>query len=246
MCRIARVIEKRFSIIFFEETILRSVLVTFSGIDGAGKSTQIEKLQNYLTGEGIPFRQLAFWDHVAVFRGARSGFSRHVLQSDGSVGSPERPAARRDKNLQSWPLFMGRSVLHLLDVVNLWRVVRKQKQHGVVIIFDRYIYDQLAALPMKTGWARRFARVLLRIAPTPEISYLLDAVPEEALARKPEYPLEFMRKYRSSYLVLRDIAGMELIPAGDPQDVHAAVVERFSRFVADPRTEPEVHSAVVA
>jgi len=222
---------------------LKSVLVTFSGIDGAGKSTQIEKLQRYLTAEGIPFRQLAFWDHVAVFRGARSGFSRHVLQSDGSVGSPERPAARRDKNLQSWPLFMGRSFLHLLDVVNLRRVVRKQKQDGVVIIFDRYIYDQLAALPMKTSWARAFARVLLRIAPKPDISYVLDAVPEEARARKPEYPLEFMRKYRSSYLVLRDMAGMELIPAGDPEDVHAAIVERFSRLIAIPRPVPEIPRA---
>jgi len=246
MFRIARGIDKKFSTNFFEETILKSVLVTFSGIDGAGKSTQIEKLENYLTAEGIPFRQLAFWDHVAVFRGARSGFSRHVLQSDGSVGSPERPAARRDKNLQSWPLFMGRSFFHLLDVVNLRRVVRKQKQDGVVIIFDRYIYDQLAALPMKTGWARGFARVLLRIAPKPDISYVLDAVPEEARARKPEYPLEFMRKYRSSYLVLRDIAGMELIPAGDPEDVHAAIVQRFSLVVATLPPASEVSSAVLA
>jgi thymidylate kinase len=224
---------------------VKPVLITFSGIDGAGKSTQIEKLHNYLMAEGIPVRQLAFWDHVAVFRTARSGFSRHVLQSDGSVGSPDRPAARRDKNLQSWPLFAGRSVLHLLDVVNLWYVVRKQKTPGVVIIFDRYIYDQLAALPMKTWWARSFARLLLRIAPTPELSYLLDAVPEEALARKPEYPLEFMRKYRSSYLELRDLAGMELIPAADPEDVHAAILERFSR-VSSTFPESQVGSAVVA
>jgi thymidylate kinase len=225
---------------------VKPVLITFSGIDGAGKSTQIEKLCTYLMAEGIPVRQLAFWDHVAVFRTARSGFSRHVLQSDGSVGSPDRPAARRDKNLQSWPLFAGRSVLHLLDVVNLWRVVRKEKTEGVVIIFDRYIYDQLAALPMKTGWARVFARLLLRVAPTPEISYLLDAVPEEALARKPEYPLEFMRKYRSSYLELRDIAGMELIPAADPEEVHAAILERFSHRVASASPESPVGSAVVA
>ena len=225
---------------------MKPVLITFSGIDGAGKSTQIEKLQNYLMAEGIPVRQLAFWDHVAVFRTARSGFSRHVLQSDGSVGRPDRPAARRDKNLQSWPLFAGRSVLHLLDVVNLWRVVRKEKTQDGVIIFDRYIYDQLAALPMKTWWARAFARLLLRIAPRPELSYLLDAVPEEALARKPEYPLEFMRKYRSSYLELRDIAGMTLIPAGNPEEVHAAIVEHFNRCAAETCAEPAVESAVVA
>ena len=225
---------------------MKSVLVTFSGIDGAGKSTQIEKLQRYLTAEGIPFRQLAFWDHVAVFRGARSGFSRHVLQSDGSVGSPERPAARRDKNLQSWPLFMGRSFLHLLDVVNLRRVVRKQKQDGVVIIFDRYIYDQLAALPMKTSWARAFARVLLRIAPKPDISYVLDAVPEEARARKPEYPLEFMRKYRSSYLELRKMANLQLIRPGDVEEVHQAIVDCFRNCALQKELDSTVQSTVAA
>ena len=225
---------------------MKSVLITFSGIDGAGKSTQIEKLRQYLAAERIPVEQMAFWDHIAVFRGARSGFSRHVLQSDGSVGSPERPAARRDKNLQSWPLFLGRSILHVLDVFNLWRVVRKKRNAGTIIIFDRYIYDQLAALPMRHWWARGFARVLLHIAPKPDLSYLLDAVPEDARARKPEYPLEFMRKYRSSYLELCTLAGLELIPAGDPDRVHMAVVERFAACLQRESAEAEVSSAVIA
>jgi len=225
---------------------LKPVLITFSGIDGAGKSTQIEKLRNYLSGEGIRLRQLAFWDHVAVFRKARSGFSKHVLQSDGSIGSPEKPAARRDKNLQSWPLSVGRSLLHLMDMVNLWRVVRKEKQPGTVIIFDRYIYDQLAALPVERWWARGFARLLLRLAPKPDISYLLDAIPEEARARKPEYPLEFMHKYRRSYLELCGLAGMELIPAGDPDHVHLVIVERFNQRLASPTPDAEVETAVIA
>jgi thymidylate kinase len=225
---------------------LKSVFITFSGIDGSGKSTQIEKLRSYVEAEGMPVRLLAFWDHVAVFRNARSGFSRHVLQSDGSVGSPERPAARRDKNLQSWPLFAGRSLLHLLDVINLSRVVEKQRARGGVVIFDRYIYDQLAALPMDRWWARAFARVLLRIAPRPDLSYLLDAIPEAARERKPEYPLEFMHKYRSSYLELRRMAGMELIPASDLEDVHRNIVERFNQYLANANPEQAVASAVIA
>jgi thymidylate kinase len=225
---------------------LKSVLITFSGIDGAGKSTQIEKLRQYLTAERIPVRQLAFWDNVAVFRQARSGFSRHVLQSDGSVGSPDHPAARRDKNLQSWPLFLGRSVLHLLDIINLRRVVRRARKQDGVVIFDRYIYDQLAALPLDRWWARSFARILLRVAPKPDVSYLLDAVPEVARERKPEYPLEFMRKYRSSYLELRRMAELQLIPASDPEDVHLAIVERFTRSVPTVSAGAEIGSAVIA
>jgi thymidylate kinase len=225
---------------------LKPVLITFSGIDGAGKSTQIEKLREFLTAQGIAVQQMAFWDHVAVFRGARSGFSRHVLQSDGSVGTPERPAARRDKNLQTWPLFLGRSILHMLDVFNLWRVVRKRRSAGTVIIFDRYIYDQLAALPMERWWARGFARLLLKVAPKPELAYVLDAVPEVARERKPEYPLEFMRKYRSSYLELCALAGLDLIPAGSPEEVHHAIAERFDQYLGNRSAAAELGSAVVA
>jgi thymidylate kinase len=224
---------------------LKSLLITFSGIDGSGKSTQIEKLRSYMAAEGIPVRLLGFWDHVAVFRNARSGFSRQVLESDGNVGSRERPAARRDKNLQTWPLLAGRSLLNLLDTFNLWRVVKRQRAKGGAVIFDRYIYDQLAALPMERWWARAFARVLLRIAPPPDLSYLLDAIPEAARERKPEYPLKFMHKYRSAYLELSNVAGMELIPASDVEEVHRNIVERFNHHLASRSPQPAVQSAVI-
>jgi thymidylate kinase len=177
----------------------------------------------------------------------RSGFSRKVLQSDGNVGSPDKPANRNDKNTRSFPLLVGRSLLHLLDVSRLRKIVRRERASGSggVIIFDRYIYDQLAALPMRHWLARAYARLVLTLAPHTDVSYLLDAVPEEARARKPEYPIDFMRQYRSSYLELRQFAPLTLIPAGDPDSVHSAIVARLN-CVEDTRLQPQVDSTVVA
>lgn len=222
------------------------LLITFSGIDGAGKSTQIDKLREYLKQQGLSVRILTFWDNVAVFSSMRSGFSRKVLQSDGNVGSPDKPANRNDKNTRSFPLLAGRSLLHLLDVFRLRQIVRRERATGRgVIIFDRYIYDQLAALPMRHWLARAYARFVLFLAPNTDVSYLLDAVPEEARARKPEYPIEFMRQYRSSYLELRRFAPLTLISAGNPDSVHAAIIARLNAAAVYP-AQPQVDSTVAA
>jgi thymidylate kinase len=234
MYQTARVTETLlFSTSFFRGTyILKPILISFSGIDGAGKSTQIEKLRSYLLDAGVPVRQLTFWDNVVMFPSLRSGFSRVVLQSDGSVGTPEHPANRNDKNAQLWPLLFGRAMLYIFDVINLRRIVAKaQSQDGGVVIFDRYIYDQLAAMPMDSWLARSYAKVLLKLSPRPDLSYVLDAVPEEARARKPEYPVEFMHFQRKSYLRLRQMTGLQIIPAGGPDEVHAAILERFQKCV---------------
>jgi len=226
---------------------LSALIISFSGIDGAGKSTQIQKLREYFSASGIPVTDLTFWDNVVMFPRLRAGFSRRVLQSDGNIGTPERPAERRDKNTQNAPLLFGRSILHFFDVVNLRRIVRKAKsQNSGVVIFDRYIYDQLAALPMQSWWARTFARLLLRVAPKTDLSYILDADPEAARARKPEYPIEFMRKYRSSYLELCRLANLKLISPGSVDEVHQAIVDTFSTCVLEKQNDSRMPSAVVA
>lgn len=223
------------------------IFITFSGIDGAGKSTQIERLQEYLQSQNCRVRILTFWDNVAVFSSLRSGFSRNVLQSDGRVGSPDRPAQRKDKNHRSWPLLAGRFVLHLFDLGRLRSLVGKLRasRDSEVIIFDRYIYDQLAALPLQNRLTRAYARLVLKFTPAPDVSYLLDAVPEEACARKPEYPIAFMREYRLSYLQLRKLAPLSLISAAGPDDVHAAVIARLkNQMMSFPNAEMD--SAAVA
>lgn len=219
---------------------MKPILISFSGIDGAGKSTQIEKLRSYLVEAGVAVRELTFWDNVVMFPGLRSGFSRVVLQSDGSVGTPDRPANRNDKNAQSLPLLLGRAALYIFDVMNLRNIVAKAtSQDGGVVIFDRYIYDQLAAMPMDSWLARSYARLLLKLSPRPDISYVLDAVPEEARARKPEYPVDFMHRQRKSYMRLRQMAGLQIIPAGGPEEVHAAILERFQKCLITACPEAE-------
>ncbi len=73
---------------------------------------------------------------------------------------------------------------------------------------DRYIYDELANLPLSNPLTRLFVRFIARLIPRPDVAYLLDADPEAARARKPEYPVDFMRECRASYFRLAELLGL--------------------------------------
>jgi len=183
-------------------------IVSFSGIDGAGKSTQIGALQTRLRELGVRSMVLTFWDDIVVLGGFRELISHQAFGGDEGVGSPERPITRRDKNVTSTHVIAVRLLLYFLDAVYLRLVcLQLRKTEADIVIFDRYIYDELANLPLDHWFARWYVRLILNLVPVPEIAYLVDADPAAARARKPEYPLEFLRQNRERYLALSRLAG---------------------------------------
>lgn len=198
-------------------------IITFSGIDGAGKSTQIDALTSQLEQAGLRVKLLSFWDDVVVLPKFREAISYKAFKGDRGIGSPAKPLNRRDKDVTSWPVTAARFVLYLGDAVNLKRKVNRIQVEDVdVVIFDRYIYDELANVPLSRWLPRAFARLVLKLIPKPDVAFLIDADPVLARERKPEYPLEFLLRNRESYLALSRLSGhMTLI---DPLSVEATKV----------------------
>jgi len=205
------------------------LLVSFSGLDGAGKSTQIANLQQFAEGHGLSTTLLAFWDHVVVLSSYREGFVHKVYGSERGVGAPGQPVNRQDKNVRKWYLTLVRHALYLLDAVHLVIVIGQARKSGAdLIIMDRYIYDELANLPLTNFATRLFVRVVNALVPRPDVAYLLDAEPGEAWQRKPEYPIAFLYLCRRSYHRLARLLGhMTIIP---PLEQEAAMQEVQSAF----------------
>lgn len=182
--------------------------VSFSGIDGAGKSTQIANLRARLENAGMRVEIITFWDDVARLKRIREGAGHTLFKGEKGVGSPEKPVNRRDKNVRSWPMSVVRLGLYFVDALSLRAAVAKALQSGAdFVICDRYIYDELANLNLGNPAARAYVRMIMKLVPRPDVSYFLDADPVAARARKPEYPLDFLYISRASYFTLIELIG---------------------------------------
>jgi hypothetical protein len=171
-----------------------------------------------------------FWDDVVVLAKWRERASLKAFKGDKGVGSPDCPITRRDKNVTSWYLTGIRLLFYLLDTFRLCTVIARTADSGAdFIIFDRYIYDELANLPVQHAAIRFYVRLLLMFIPKPDLALLLDADPESAAARKPEYPLAFVRRNRESYVRLARLVGMTAIPALPIQQTAQVIREAMSQ-----------------
>lgn len=203
------------------------VLLSFSGIDGAGKSTQITNLCTRLRSAGLRVRLFTFWDDIAMLGRGREFLSRVAFKGDKGVGAPGRPVKRQDKNVKAWYLTLARFALYFLDALSLtFSIAKVSKATTDVIVCDRYIYDELANLSLDRQLTRSYARFLLRCVPKPDLAFLLDADPVQAVQRKPEYPLEFLHTNRASYLAMSELAGMTVIGPLPVNEVERSVTQQ--------------------
>lgn len=185
-----------------------TMYISFSGIDGAGKSTQIEALCARLKQDGLKVLLITFWDDVARLTTIREATGHRIFKGDKGVGTPLSPINRRDKNVKSGLMTAVRLFLYFIDAISLRGAVKKTLSSEVdVVIFDRYTYDELANLTLHNPVIRAYVRLIMMLVPRPHISYLLDADPIQARARKPEYPIEFLYSNRHAYLALSQLVG---------------------------------------
>lgn len=215
-----------------QTTAPRPFLITFSGIDGAGKTTQIEHLSSRLLSQGLHVVRLCFWDHVAVWSEMRAGVGHRTLGTRDSKGKNQQVfSPKNNKHVRKWYLTAARWGFYMLDVARLRRMLGSAPlTNADVVIFDRYIYDQIANIYSRSLAARSYSRLLLSQTPSPDLAFVVDASPDAAFARKPEYPLEFVRRNRTDFLRLKEmVPQLTIISPGEEDEVRKEIYRHVTR-----------------
>ncbi len=179
------------------------MLITFSGLDGAGKSTLIAWLKQQLERDHRRVVVFHLPDHVGVYAALRYLRDRLLGRppDDTGGGAARRPVPRMLRRIRNALLWNRpvRQLLYPIDLLLFWALYRVplEKLGGRVLIMDRYFYDGLVDVADGRHWT--WLRLLERLTPTPDVLVFLDTGPEEAFARKREHTVEYLRRRYVGY-----------------------------------------------
>jgi len=194
------------------------ILIAFEGIDGAGKTTQVELLTQHFVAAG-----------------------RSVIRSkeptDGVWGQKIRTSAKTNRMTLKDELnaFIEDRKEHLRDKI------LPALAKGQVVILDRYFYSTIAYQGSRGGEVEAITAQMLASAPEPDIVFLIDVAPEVGLARirqgRGEVPNAFetlanLQAVRAVFLALaKKFANIATIDGtATAEEVHQAVVQQLTAY----------------
>ena len=174
-------------------------VISFSGVDGAGKSTVIEKVKEHL--------EKTWRKRVVVLRHRPSVLPILSAWKHGPAEAERRSVARlpRQGGNQSFKSSLARFAYYYLDYLLGQAVVwLKYTSRGQVVLYDRYYFDFINdGERSNIRLPERLTRALYAFVSKPRLNFFLYADPEVILRRKQELSgetiVQLTQKYRALF-----------------------------------------------
>ena len=207
-----------------KEKLKHGIFITFEGVEGAGKTTQVQRLVTALGPDVVLTREPG---GTPIAERIRDIF----LTSDGITTMTEL------------------LLLAAARAQHVGELIRPALQENKIVICDRFTDATIAYQGYRGGIDLELIHHLNRVATgglTPDITFILDLPPEIGLQRQQtgethrdrldREPLELHRKVREGYLsaAKADPDRVKLIDATQsPDAVHAAILTEYKKYLSE-------------
>lgn len=130
-------------------------IISISGLDGSGKSTQIKLLQNFLESEG----KRVFYFHAVQFsapQAIKSFFKKHcficklvgrckiTVEVEPPLGGSTSKPSSKSVTKANWLQIQLRKMVLPIDICRFKKLTKKLEKQGFdYLVSDRYFYDNL-------------------------------------------------------------------------------------------------------